>query len=47
MGNFFHFESTWKPTHYSVNLFKLKLYINAYDWESITKYKENTKRTSI
>jgi len=34
-------------THYSVNLFKLKLHIHAYDWESITLDTENIKQTSI
>ena len=34
-------------THYSVKLFKLKLHIHAYDWESITMDTENIKQTSI
>jgi len=34
-------------THYNVNLLKLKLHIQAYDWESIALDTENIKQTSI
>jgi len=47
LEDFVHFEIVWKQTHYIVNLFKLKLHIHAYDWDSITLDTENIKQTSI